>query len=68
MTNSHDRWIGAEAIFRSFVERHGICFATTHDLALAGIAADLCCAANVLFEDFIQDGQMRFDYRMRPSL
>jgi hypothetical protein len=67
-TNSHDRRIGAEAIFRGLVERHGIGFATTHDLALAGIAADLSCAANVHFEDFIQNGQMRFDYRMRPGV
>jgi hypothetical protein len=68
-TNSHDRRIGAEALVRGLVERGAIGFITTHDLALAEIAAILGeRAANVHFEDQIEDGQIRFDYKMRPGV
>jgi DNA mismatch repair ATPase MutS len=68
-TNSHDRLIGAEAIVRSLVERGAIGLVTTHDLALAHIAEQLAPrAANVHFEDHIEDGRIAFDYRMRPGI
>jgi hypothetical protein len=68
-TNSHDRRIGAEAIVQSLVARGAIGLATTHDLALAQIADELAPrAANVHFEDHIEDGQVMFDYRMRPGV
>ena len=68
-TNSHDRRIGAEAVVRSLVARGAIGLVTTHDLALAQIADDLGArAANVHFEDQVEDGAMHFDYRMRPGV
>jgi DNA mismatch repair ATPase MutS len=68
-TNSHDRRIGAEALVRGLVERGAIGLITTHDLALAEIAHTLGDrAANVHFEDQIHDGQIRFDYVMRPGV
>jgi hypothetical protein len=68
-TNSHDRRIGAEAVVRNLVARGAIGLVTTHDLALAQIADDLGTrAANVHFEDQVQDGVMHFDYRMRPGV
>jgi len=68
-TNSHDRRIGAEALVRGLVERGATGLITTHDLALAHIADGLGDrAANVHFEDQIEDGQIRFDYRMRPGV
>jgi len=68
-TNSHDRGIGAEAVVRGFVARGAIGLVTTHDLALARVADALAPrAANVHFEDRLEDGQMRFDYRMRPGV
>jgi len=68
-TNSHDRRIGAEALVRGLVERGAAGLITTHDLALAGIADNLGeRAANVHFEDHIEDGQIRFDYVMRPGV
>ena len=68
-TNSHDRRIGAEALVRGLVERGAVGLITTHDLALADIAAELGeRAANVHFEDQIVDGQIRFDYHMRPGV
>jgi DNA mismatch repair ATPase MutS len=68
-TNSHDRRIGAEAVVRGLVERGAIGLVTTHDLALAHIAEALAPrGANVHFEDVLEDGRIRFDYRMRPGV
>jgi hypothetical protein len=68
-TNSHDRRIGAAAIIRGLVSRGAIGLATTHDLALAQIADDLAPrAANVHFEDHLENGAVMFDYRMRPGV
>jgi DNA mismatch repair ATPase MutS len=68
-TNSHDRRIGAEAIVRGLVDRGAIGLVTTHDLALAQIVAALGPrGANVHFQDVLEDGRMRFDYRMRPGV
>jgi hypothetical protein len=68
-TNSHDRAIGAEAIVRGLIARGAMGLVTTHDLALAGVAEALAPrAANVHFEDQIEDGKMVFDYRMRPGV
>jgi hypothetical protein len=68
-TNSHDRRIGAQALLRGLVERGAIGLATTHDLALAGIADALNgSAANVHFEDHLEGGEMRFDFRLRPGV
>lgn len=68
-TNSHDRRIGAAAIVKGLLERGAIGLVTTHDLALAELDADGGPAiGNVHFEDHIEDGQMVFDYRMRPGV
>jgi hypothetical protein len=68
-TNSHDRRIGAEAVARTLVTRGAIGLMTTHDLALARIADDPAhAAANVHFEDHLEDGKMRFDYLLRPGV
>ena len=68
-TNSHDRQIGADRVVHGLIERGAIGMITTHDLALARIADELGPrAANVHFEDHLEDGRMRFDYRLRPGV
>ena len=68
-TNSHDRRIGAEALVKELAGRGAIGLITTHDLALADIVGVLGeRARNVHFEDQIVDGQIRFDYRLRPGV
>lgn len=68
-TNSFDRRIGAEAIIRSLASAGAIGLVTTHDLALTELVPALGApAANVHFEDRIEDGQMVFDYTMRPGV
>jgi DNA mismatch repair ATPase MutS len=68
-TNSHDRRIGAEAVVRSLVSLGAIGLVTTHDLALTHIAEHLSPrAANVHFEDHLENGTISFDYRMKPGV
>ncbi|MCC6490657.1 MAG: DNA mismatch repair protein MutS [Candidatus Hydrogenedentes bacterium] len=68
-TNSHDRKIGADAIVRGLLDAGAIGLVTTHDLALAKTADELGArAANVHFEDHLEDGRLIFDYRMRPGV
>jgi hypothetical protein len=68
-TNSHDRAIGAEGIVRALLARGAIGLATTHDLSLAAVANQLApAAANVHFEDRLENGRLVFDYRMRKGV
>jgi ABC-type multidrug transport system fused ATPase/permease subunit len=68
-TNSHDRLIGAEAVVKGLVERGAVGVVTTHDLALTRIVETLNGrAANVHFEDHLENGRMIFDYKMRPGV
>lgn len=68
-TNSHDRRIGAAAIVQGLLGSGAIGLVTTHDLALAELDPEgRGRIDNVHFEDQIEDGQMKFDYRMRPGV
>jgi hypothetical protein len=68
-TNSHDRRIGAENLVRAFLESGAIGIVTTHDLALTEMTKSLgSTVQNAHFEDQIEDGQMRFDYKLRDGV
>jgi hypothetical protein len=68
-TNSADRRIGAEAILRQLVDAGAIGLVTTHDLALTEIGDRLVGrAANTHFEDHFDNGEITFDYRMKPGV
>ncbi|HEY3739777.1 MAG TPA: hypothetical protein VGL53_08030 [Bryobacteraceae bacterium] len=68
-TNSHDRRIGAQSIVEGLLKRGAIGLVTTHDLALAEIGKTLgAIAVNVHFEDHLENGEIRFDYKMRPGV
>jgi hypothetical protein len=67
-TNSHDRLIGASGVLRSLLDRGAIGLITTHDLALTEIATELAPRAeNVHLEDRLVDGELQFDYRLKPG-
>ena len=56
-------------IVRELLRANAIGLITTHDLALAGIQEDT--GANVInlhFEDQMNDGQMLFDYKLKPGV
>jgi DNA mismatch repair ATPase MutS len=51
------------------VQRNDIGLVTTHDLALTEIADALSGKLkNVHFQEEIEQGVMRFDYRLRPGI
>jgi DNA mismatch repair ATPase MutS len=68
-TNSHDRRLGTAAVLRGLLRRPAIGLVTTHDLALTAIADELAPhAANVHFADEFVNGELHFDYRLRPGV
>ena len=67
-TNSHDRKIGAEALLLNLIDRGAIGLTTTHDLALTAITEQSGGrAVNVHFQDELKDGELIFDYKMKPG-
>jgi len=67
-TNSSDRLTGAEGIARALMASGAIGIISTHDLALTEIGAEGGHSLrNVHFEDHIEDGQMRFDFKLRDG-
>jgi hypothetical protein len=67
-TNSHDRLQGASGVLHSLLERGAIGLITTHDMALTSVAEELSPRAlNVHFEDWFENDDIRFDYRMKPG-
>jgi MutS domain V len=68
-TNSHDRRIGAENLIRVLLEKGAIGMVTTHDLALTEMASSLGgTVRNAHFQDYVEDGRMRFDYKLRDGV
>jgi hypothetical protein len=68
-TNSHDRLAGTEFVVRNLVERNAIGIVSTHDLALAEIPETMGeRAVNCHFEDRFEDGQLIFDYKLKPGI
>lgn len=68
-TNSKDRRIAAEGLVRMMVERRAIGMVTTHDLALTEIADVFPGQVrNVHLEDHVENGEMRFDYKLREGV
>jgi len=64
-TNSHDRLIGARGIIYYLIDRNAVGLVTTHDLALTKIVDSLGNhAVNIHFKDYIENNQIRFDYRI----
>jgi hypothetical protein len=72
-TNSIDRRIGAEGIVRALVNRRAIGLVSTHDLALTDIGGSLDGHLdghlhNVHFQDQLENGKMKFDYKLRDGV
>ena len=68
-TNSNDRRIGAEGLLRALLDRGALGIVTTHDLALTEIGRSLGqCLRNMHFQDYVENGKMRFDYTLRDGV
>jgi DNA mismatch repair ATPase MutS len=67
-TNSADRVAGAEGVVRTLAAAGAIGFVTTHDLSLTAVTDTIPGAVNVHFRDDISEGELHFDYTMRPGV
>ena len=68
-TNSHDRAVGADNYLNGLVAKGAVGLATTHDLALTQVADRMGArAVNVNLADTIQEGEVLFDYTLRPGV
>jgi DNA mismatch repair ATPase MutS len=68
-TNSRDRFDGTRFVVRGLVRRGAIGMVTTHDLALTEIPQTIGeLAQNYHFEDSLEDGKLKFDYRLHPGI
>jgi hypothetical protein len=68
-TNSADRLFGARTVIEQLAASSAVGIVTTHDLALTEVERVLDGRAiNVHFEEHYENGEMRFDYRMRPGV
>jgi hypothetical protein len=68
-TNSHDRRIGAGAMLEELCSLGAIGLVTTHDLAITQVVESLGpVVVNNHFVDHLENGEMRFDYRLHSGV
>jgi len=68
-TNSRERRIGARNVLRHLLERGAMGAISTHDLGLVDVGPDLDARVRkVHLAEQVHDGQMSFDYRLRPGV
>lgn len=67
-TNSTDRHKGAEALIRQLHRTTALGFVSTHDLELGQMGDAVDYVQNYHFRSDIHDGQVTFDYTLRPGI
>ncbi|MBT9329693.1 MutS-related protein [Paracidobacterium acidisoli] len=68
-TNSHDRLAGTKLVVDHLIRQGAIGIVSTHDLALTQIPeAPGMHAVNCHFEDRLENGELHFDYRLKPGI
>ncbi|CCG99043.1 DNA mismatch repair protein mutS [Fibrella aestuarina BUZ 2] len=67
-TNSTDRHKGAEALIRQLHRTSALGFVSTHDLELGQMGDAVDYVQNYHFRSDIHDGQVTFDYTLRPGI
>jgi DNA mismatch repair ATPase MutS len=68
-TNARARHVGAKAVLLHLLDRAGTGLCATHDVELAALGhKDAKRIENVHFTDVMLNGEMCFDYRLRPGI
>ena len=68
-TNARARQVGGRAVVLHLLARHASGIVATHDVGLAALANELPeQVENAHFTDVVVEGEMRFDYRLRPGV
>jgi DNA mismatch repair ATPase MutS len=66
-TNNRERLLGSHAYVKALLSQHARSFVTTHDLELTAIEKEEPGLSNMHFSDKVSQGQMLFDYKIRPG-
>jgi len=66
-TNNHERRTGSEAYIEALAGKRCLGLLSTHDLELVKLADILPQVENYHFKEEVIDGQMVFDYILRPG-
>ena len=68
-TNSEDKLAGSRELIRHFLRYSCLGMIATHDLELGGLEQEYPQQIrNYCFESSLDNGQLHFDYRMRPGI
>ena len=68
-TNARARHLGARAVLLHLLDRGALGLVATHDIALSELEREQPeRVRNVHFTDVFDDGEMRFDYRLRQGV
>lgn len=68
-TNSEDKLAGSRELIRHFLQYRCLGMIATHDLELGGLEQEYPQQIrNYCFESSLDNGQLHFDYRMRPGV
>ncbi len=66
-TNNRERLIGSRAFIKELASCNAFGLVTTHDLELAELDKEITAAGNAHFQETVEAGELRFDYRLRPG-
>jgi hypothetical protein len=67
-TNSHDRNLGSTALIRQLMKSPAFGLVSTHDLALGSLSENWHNIKNYSFNSDFKNGEISFDYKLRPGL
>lgn len=67
-TNSVDKYLGSKAVIEQLIKKRGVGMVATHDLQIARLEDKYPdYVRNFYFDIQISNGQMLFDYRLKPG-
>jgi len=67
-TNSVDKYLGSKAVIEKLISQQGVGLVATHDLQLAQLEGEYPdYVRNFYFDIQVQDGEMLFDYKLKPG-
>ncbi|HBF40122.1 MAG TPA: DNA mismatch repair protein, partial [Firmicutes bacterium] len=67
-TNSIDRHLGAKVLIKKLIQQQAVGLVSTHDLELGELEQECSQVKNYHFQEFFRDGQLAFDYVLRPGI
>jgi DNA mismatch repair ATPase MutS len=66
-TNNRERLTGSEAFLKHVAGKNGVGLVSTHDLELAQLEEEISTLSNWHFEETIENGKMRFEYKLKSG-